>query len=207
MTVVEGPKSAGLVARAQNIILKPAEEWDLIASEQASVGGLYTGYACILAAIPAIASILAGFLFLHWAVPVIVVIALLSYVAQLAGVFVSAFVIDALASSFDAQRSQIQALKLTVYSATAGWVAGVLSIVPFLGLLVWIAQLYGLYILYLGLPKLMKSPPEKTLGYFIVSLIAVFVVNILIGVVIAITSGIMLVSAGMGAAALGGMPH
>jgi hypothetical protein len=188
-----------------NILTKPAAEWDVIDKEPATIGSLYTGYACILAAIPAIASILGGLLFLHWGVIVIAVIAVLSYVAQLVGVFVSAFVIDALAPSFGGQKGQIQALKLTIYSATPGWVAGILGIMPALGLLVWIGSLYGLYILYLGLPKLMKNPADKTVGYFVVSLIAVFVVNIIIGAVIAAVSGAMLLSAVAGGAAMSGV--
>jgi hypothetical protein len=58
MSVVESPKSAGLIQRVQNILLKPAAEWDVIEAEPATVQGLYVGYICILAAIPAIASIL-----------------------------------------------------------------------------------------------------------------------------------------------------
>jgi hypothetical protein len=76
-------------------------------------------------------------------------------------------------------------MKVAVYSYTAAWVAGILDIVPLLGLLAILAGLYGLYLLYLGLPKLMKSPPEKTAGYFVVSILAAIVVNVVIGMVIA----------------------
>ena len=37
MSVVSGPSNAGLVARVQNMIMKPALEWDVIAPEPASV--------------------------------------------------------------------------------------------------------------------------------------------------------------------------
>src|SRR5271167_1975317 len=119
MSVAESPKSVGLVERVQNILLKPATEWDVIAAEPATIQGLYVGYACILAAIPAVALILQAVLFTHWAVIPMVLIAVLTYAASLAGVFVLGFIIDALAPSFDAQKSQIQALKLAVYSYTA----------------------------------------------------------------------------------------
>jgi hypothetical protein len=201
MTAVGGTSGTGLVGRVVNILTKPASEWDVIDTESASIGSLYTGYAMILAAIPAIASIIGGLVFLHWGVIVIAVVAVLSYVAQLIGVFVSAFIIDALAPSFGGTKNQIQALKLTVYSATAGWVAGILGIMPPLALLVWIGSLYGLYIMFLGLPKMMKSPADKTVGYFVVSLVCVFVVNIIIGAVIAAVSAAMVLSAG--AAAMG----
>ena len=201
MSVVGGSASTGLVARVQNILMKPAAEWDVIDGEPATVGGLYMGYACILAAIPSVATLIQMSLFLHN--PILgVVIAVLSYVSSLIAVFVMALIIDALAPSFGAQKSQIQALKLTVYSYTASWVAGILNIVPILGILAGLAGLYGLYILYLGLPKLMKSPADKTVGYFVVSIVVAIVVNILIGFVIGIVTTAMMVSAVAGGAAL-----
>ena len=194
MSVVGGSASTGLVARVQNILMKPAAEWDVIDGEPASIAGLYTGYACILAAIPAIAVLIQMALFLHN--PILgVVIGVITYVSSLIAVFVMALIIDALAPSFGAQKSQIQAMKLTVYSYTASWVAGILNIVPVLGLLAGLAGLYGLYIMYLGLPKLMKSPADKTVGYFVVSIVVAIVVNIIIGFIIGVVTTAMMVSA------------
>jgi type III secretory pathway component EscS len=44
-----------------------------------------------------------------------------------------------------------------------------------------ILGLYGLYLLYLGLPVLMKSPQEKSFGYTITVIIAAIVIFIVIG--------------------------
>ena len=185
MTIVDQPKRSGLVARVQGILLRPAAEWDVIAAEPATIQGLFIQYACILAAIPPVALIVQHLLFLHWLLIPIIVIAVISYVASLIGVFILEFIIDALASSFDAEKNSVQAMKVAVYSYTAAWVAGILNIVPLLGLLAILAAFYGLYLLYIGLPKLMKSPPEKTAGYFVVSILAAIVVNVVIGMVIA----------------------
>jgi hypothetical protein len=202
MSVVGGSANTGLFARVQNILMKPAAEWDVIDTEPASVAGLYTGYACILAAIPAIALVIQSLVFTH--MPVVgLVIGVVSYVASLIGVFVMALIIDALAPSFGAQKSQIQALKLTVYSYTASWVAGILSIVPILGILAGLAGLYGLYIMYLGLPKLMKSPADKTVGYFVVTIVVAIVVNIIIGVIIGSITAMMMMGALATGAAIG----
>ena len=46
-----------IVDRAKNMIMKPAEEWNVVADEPATVGGLFTGYAMILAVIPVVAAI------------------------------------------------------------------------------------------------------------------------------------------------------
>ena len=205
MTVAEGPRTAGLVGRVQNILLKPAAEWDVIDTEPASIGSLFIGYACILAAIPAIATVLGSLLISHLAAIPAAVIAVIGYVGALVGVFILGFIVNALASSFGGQANQVQAMKLAVYASTAGWVAGVLNIIPVLGgIIVLVAGLYGLYLLYLGLPKLMKSPPDKTVGYFVVSLICAIVVNIIIGAVIGMVGAALIV--GAAATTVGSLP-
>lgn len=67
-------------------------------------------------------------------------------------------------------------------------------IIPMLGILTVLASLYGLYILYVGLPVLMDTPREKTLGYFVVIIIVSIVVSIIINVLarLALPSGPMM---------------
>lgn len=203
MSVVEGgPSATNIIQRVQNILLKPAAEWDVIDAEPASVQGLFMGYAAILAAIPPIALVLQHLLFIHWGIVPIIVLAILTYVANLVGVFILGFIFDALAPSFDGQKNLVQAMKAAVYPYTAMWLAGILNIVPVLGILALIAGLYGLYILWLGLPKLMKIPQEKAVGYFVVSIVVAIVVNAIIGAVIAaVTTAMLIGAAASGAAA------
>jgi hypothetical protein len=202
MSVMEQPRSTNLVTRVMGILTKPAAEWDVIEGEAATVPGLFTGYACILAAIGPIALVIQHLLFLHWTIIPIIILAAVGYVASLIGIYILGFIIDALASSFDAQKNQVQAMKLAVYSYTAAWVAGILNIVPVLGILAIIAAFYGLYIFWLGLPKLMKSPAEKTMGYFIVIIVVAIVVNLIIGAIIgAVTMSVMAGAVLSGAAA------
>lgn len=206
MSVVGGTPSAGLVTRIQNILMKPAAEWDVIDGEMATVPGLFTGYACILAAIPALASVVGGLLFAHWAIMLVVIVAVMTYVSALLGTFIMAFIIDALAPSFGAQKNMVQATKVVVYSYTASWVAGILNIVPMLGIIAGLAGLYSLYLMYLGLPKLMKSPADKTVGYFVVSIVCAILVNIVIAVIIgAVVAAVTMSALAAGGSALSGV--
>lgn len=195
MTVVDGPRNAALMARVQGILLRPAAEWDVIDGEAATIPGLFTGYACILAAIGPVALVVQHLLFLHWTIIPIIAIAALSYVTSLIGVYVIGFIIDALAPSFDGQKNPVQAMKLAVYAYTAAWVGGIFNLLPILGILALVAALYGFYLLWLGLPKLMKSPQEKTAGYFVVTIIAAILVYIVIGAVIGAVTATMVVGA------------
>ncbi len=103
--------------------------------------------------------------------------AVLGYVLALVGLFITSFIVDALAPSFGGEKNQVQALKLVAYANTAAWVAGTLNIIPVLGALATlVGGIYSLYVLYLGLPKLMKCPADKTLVYFIVTIVVAIVV-------------------------------
>ena len=45
MTIANDFNQSGIVQRARNILLKPAETWSVIAEEPATAAGLFTGYA------------------------------------------------------------------------------------------------------------------------------------------------------------------
>lgn len=168
-----------LVARVKAILLSPKTEWGVIEAEQATVGSLYTGYIMPLAAIPAVASFIGlgmiGTSGYRWGMGSALTMAVTSYVMALAGVFVLALIVDALAPTFGGQKNQIQALKVAAYSSTASWLAGIFSLIPALSVLA-ILGLYSLYLLFLGLPKLMKAPQEKAAGYTVVAIICAIVV-------------------------------
>jgi hypothetical protein len=179
-----------LVDRVKGILMAPRKEWPVIEAESATTGSIFTGYIIPLAAIPAIAG------FIGWSViggrvlgvelrvsySTGITAAVVRYVLSLVACYVLALIIDALAPSFGGTRNSIQALKVAAYSSTAGWVAGIFTILPalsWLGLL----GLYSLYLLYLGLPVLMKAPQEKAVGYTVVVIICAIVLFVVVGAI------------------------
>jgi hypothetical protein len=182
----------GIVARIKALLLTPAAEWARIDEEPASVGGLYTGYIMMLAAIRPVCAALGGlafgygFSFISYQplLGPVLVAAVVEYALSLVGVYVIGLIIDALAPNFDAQKNPIQAFKVAVYSSTAAWVAGVFWIIPNLAPIGGLLGLYSFYLLYLGLPRLMKVPEAKALGYTVAT-VGVVVLGYLIMVVIA----------------------
>jgi hypothetical protein len=109
--------------------------------------------------------------------------AIMTYVMSLVGVYVMALIIEALAPSFGGTKDRVQAFKVAAYSYTPTWIAGILYLMPSLALLVLIASIYGFYLLYLGLPVVMKSAPDKTVVYLIAIVVAAIVVGIVIGLI------------------------
>ncbi len=180
-----------LIERAKRILLQPRETWAAIDAEPTDIATLYTRYAMILAAIPAVCGFiglsLIGFSAFGVSVRVPLLSGLvnmvLSYVLSLVGIFVLGLIIDALAPSFGGQKNAIQALKVAVYASTAAMLGGVFSLVPALSVLGLLAALYSIYLLYLGLPVLMKSAPEKSVVYTVVVLVAAIVMGLIMGAV------------------------
>jgi len=95
------------------------------------------------------------------------------FVTTVLGICLSALVVNALATSFTSQTDFRKAMQLVVYSFTPMLVAGILLIIPALGIISFLEGIYGLYILYLGLKPLMKTPDDKVTGYFVVSLVVI----------------------------------
>ena len=180
-----------IVTRAKNICLTPNTEWPVIAAETTPQATLITEYVVPLAAIGAVAGFIGGSLigtslgFMGtYRMPLVtgLTFAVFSFVMAIVGCFIVALIINALAPTFGGTKDSAQALKVAVYSYTPAWIAGVLHILPVLGsLLVFLAALYGLYLLYLGLPRLMKCPPDKAIGYTVVVVVCAIVLMVVVG--------------------------
>ncbi|MFA4934575.1 MAG: Yip1 family protein [Candidatus Methanoperedens sp.] len=178
------------IDRAISILKSPLTELNKVKSEGISKNDIIKQYIAILALIPAIAYIIgmgvvgAGMgMFGSFKIPIgtAVVGGILMYILSIVNVYVIGIVINALAPSFASKQNENQAMKLAAYSATAGLVGGIFTIIPALGVIGLLFSLYGLYILYLGIPVLMETPNDKALGYTIVIIVVALVVYFIIG--------------------------
>jgi hypothetical protein len=189
---------ASLVDRVKNILITPKTEWARIDAEPATVAGLFTGYAMILAALGPIASVLGG-LIIGAPMSFMIVSAVVTYVISLAMVFINSLIIDGFAPTFGGTKNNVQATKVAVYIGTPGWLVGILSIVPQLlpltMLLGFVALIYGIYLLYLGLPRLMRVTQDKAVGYIVVVVAAWIIIYWLL---LAVVMGIVLTTLGFG---------
>ena len=154
-----------LVARVKAILLTPQTEWKVIEQEQDMLSDLFIRYVAVLAAIPEIAH-LVGQSLIGGYTPIVpsLVRALIVYLVTFAMVYIIAGVIDLLAPRFGGRKNFSNAVKLSVYSHTPLWLAGIFLLIPGLNFLL-ILGLYGLYLLWVGLPLLMQVPADKALPY------------------------------------------
>jgi Yip1-like protein len=177
-----------LVERAVNIVLRPRREWLVVAAEPTTPARLFRTYVAPLAAVGPLTSI-AGLTLVGitragagtFLVPVggAVGHALAMYLLDLAGIYVLARVIDGLAPRYVSEPDDLRSLQLAAYAATPGWLAGALLIVPALGMVKLLAAAYGFYLLRLGLPALMRTPPHQAGRYFTALVVAVVAIGLL----------------------------
>jgi hypothetical protein len=200
-----------LVSRVKAILTTPKTEWPVISGEAATISSIYTGYILILVAIPVIANFISTsiigvsipFTGASYRVPMVTGLtsAVVTYALYLAGIFITALIVDALAPTFGGTKNQVQALKAVAYSGTAAWVASIAGIVPVLGWLIALAGgLYSLYLLYLGLPVTMKSPADRALPYTALVIVCTIVIYLVIGLI----AGLAIGGAAMGGAGMFG---
>ena len=188
-----------LLSRVRNILFKPKDEWTVIDAEAETVAGLYKRFIIPLQAAAAVAGWL-GSMFILARIGFGTALfgglssSIVGFVLALVLVFVVALVVNALAPTFGGQKNQISALKVVAYSYTPSFIGGLLMIFPFLAPLMILFALYGLYLLYLGLPPLMKCPREKAPVYTLV----IVVIAIVLSVVIAMITGGMAALVGIG---------
>ena len=175
-----------IVTRAKNILLAPKTEWPVIAGESTSAGSLLTGYVFPLAAIPQIATIIAGLLRAGaLGLMATILIAIVGFVLAIVSVYVLGFIAAKIAPSFGGKDDLSQGLKLVAYSYTAAWVAGILNIIPVVGpIIVLIASLYGLYLLYTGVSPVMSVPKERAVGYTVVVILVAIGVYVVFTIVV-----------------------
>jgi len=189
-----------LVDRARNMILSPKTEWQAVAAEAPDTNQIIVGYVVPLAALQAICIAigwgLIGGPFIGRSLPYGIGTALVALITAVIGVFISAFVIDALAPNFASQKSLGRAVQLVAYSMTPAMVGGLLGIIPMLSWVGALFGLYGLYVLYLGFPWIMRTPQDKVVVYLIVSIVVILVVYVILSMLL---SGIVLTMLGVGA--------
>ncbi len=154
-----------LLIRIKAILLTPHTEWPVIAQEKGETSALFMRYVAILTLIPALARFIGTALVGRYA-PLLASFAgaLLTYASGFAIVYGVALIIEGLAPMFGAQKNFASALKLAVYSFTPVWLAGIFLLVPGLSFLI-ILGLHGVYLLWVGLPIVMRAPAEKALPY------------------------------------------
>lgn len=187
-----------IINTAKQFIVNPKIEWQLAKQDTNTAQQHVMTYVLPLALISAVAIFigvgLIGYSVLGYRVQSVsggLAQAIMSLVSILIGVYLSGFVIHKLAPTFNTSVTLDKAVKLVGFSYTAILLAGVLNIFPPLSFLTFIGGLYSLYILYIGFKPMTNVSEEKSMSYFLVSLLVIVAVYFIIGLILAGVIGVL----------------
>lgn len=188
-----------LIERVKSIITSPKTEWEVINSEPDTVNNIFMKYILPLAAVGAVASFIGygligtsvlGFEIkgMDWGLKR----AITYFAGVVVGYFVTTYVVDALAPSFNSEKNLNKSAQLVAYSYTPSLVGAVLAVLPSLYIIGALFGLYGLYLMYLGIGPMKKTPDDKKIVYIAISIVvlivAFFVVGLILGAVFGFNS-------------------
>ena len=190
-----------LIERVKNILITPKTEWDVINGETATTQSLLMGYVLPLAIVAAVGSLLKGLLFAGtFGLKFFIISAVIAFIASVVAFYVSVIIVDMLAPSFGSEKNMGKSAQLVAYSGTPSYVGGLLSFIPVIGWLIALAAwAYGIYLMYLGIGPLKKTPEDKKVVYMIV---AFLIMIVLYFVVVAILGAVLFAAMGMTAGGL-----
>jgi len=176
-----------LTNRIKNILFKPRLEWEIIAAENKSTQSLIFGYVLPLALIGAVAALIGWTVFgvdaifvklkgIRWGIYHAINIVLTFTIT----ILIVSYSIDMLAPYFKSEKNINQSAKLVCYSYTPVLLGTILSIFPSWTFIGYLFGLYGIYLWFLGLSPLKKTPEDKEVPYMVVSVILVIIVFVLV---------------------------
>lgn len=176
-------KSEFILSRAYGLLREPKKEWEQIKAEETTVPHILIGYVAPLAAIPPICDLIGSALFsrmLQVEPGEAMIRALITWVVSVGLVFFLGVLINAVAPNFDADKNDLGAQKIAAYSLTPAFLSGVFSLWPPLWWLSLFALAAMVFLMYRGLPILMKAPDDRALSYAATVTVATAVAGILL---------------------------
>ncbi len=185
-----------LINRAKNLLLTPKTEWQVIAAEQPNNNQLIMSYLLPLVLLSAVASFI-GYGIIGFGILGIRVVgmgwglyyAITRIILGIGSVYVTAFVVDALAPSFGSEKNLGRSMQLVVYASTPSLVAGLFTFLPLLsGLVALAGAIYSIYLWYLGIGPMKQTPEDKKVVYLLVTyavlLVVYFVISMVLGLIL-----------------------
>jgi hypothetical protein len=155
------------------LLSHPDKEWEVIGAEPCTIGNCYLRHVLVLAALPAVSAFIGttqvGLQIgvgsaVKLSFPSALMIGAVFYVAILVAVVMMGEFIHWMARTYGAEAPIERCVVLSAYTATPLFLAGVLALYPLLWLNMLIGLLalaYTVYLLYVGVPIVMRIPKEQ----------------------------------------------
>lgn len=176
-------KAEFILSRAYGLFRDPQSEWKQIRDEVTTVPNILIGYVAPLALIPPVCDLIGSSIFnrmLQIDPGQALVRAVMTWLVSVALVGFLGVLINTVAENFDAERNDLSSQKIAAYSLTPAFLSGVFSLWPPLWWLSLFALAAMVFLMYRGLPILMKAPEERALAYAATVTVAALVAGIVL---------------------------
>jgi hypothetical protein len=183
-----------MINRIINILTKPKEEWNIISNEKITQRDIFLKYSCYLAFIPAVSRIIElsfvgiptnyfGIIFnKKYNLIGSISYALSGYFLSLGAVYLASKISVIPAKFFNISPDFLNSLKVVSFSLTPFWLCGVFLIYAPLNFL-FLLSLYGCFLMYLGLKRVINVPKDSILIFLMVNIIVLFVLFFIVGMI------------------------
>jgi len=189
-----------IIQRAKNILIRPVEEWKVIKEESTDKSGVIRNYALPFTLLLAITCFFGIFLFRNYVTLSIMVIrAVVTFLSAFLSIYISAYLINELAPSFDSKKDLNSSFKLVIYSYTALFASHAIANLLLPLFFVVIFGIYSAYIIWTGLEPMMETSDDKKVVFGIISSLIILVVYVLMNTLLGALSTSLFVSYGMNA--------
>lgn len=177
---------ANAFTNAINLVKNPAAFMRQNKDNMVPVNTLIINYVAVLASIPFIATLIGDLWYFAYrgAYGYAFVVAVATYVLDVAAVYVIGMIIWKLGPNFGTTTDQAKATLLASLVYTPVFLISILTIIPFIGWITFLGLLYGLYVLYLGLPIMLNTPQGKEITYIVAIVVVAIIVYVVIGAIL-----------------------
>lgn len=181
-----------LVILVSSILFRPRQTFSVLAEDEAlSIAKMCRFYVARIAALPVMSGFIGSQLYerelfgTSYKVPVTDAVqsAIYSYAFSFIAVSLLAWLISILAPRFGGKNSFRKAFILSSIAFTPLWLTGVFRVLPDFGIFTLLG-LYGVLLLYIGIPIMMDSEKTKSLPYSIVAVLSNVLSLLLIGLLV-----------------------
>ena len=188
-----------LLSHIPGMFTHPHKEWDTIHKEHSSPAKLSL-YICLLALIGPICAYISTTQYgwqigdgqlVYLSESSALILSILTYISMVTGVFVIGIMIDWMSKNYGSDHDELAAngIALMAYSCTPLFLVGLVSLypAPWINVIAYLAAAaYAAYLMYDGLPRVMKIPEDQAFFFIgaIMTTALVYMVATLIGTVI-----------------------
>jgi hypothetical protein len=166
-----------------NLIMRPERAWDIIHAEHRPIKYIRGSFLLPLITLAGIAALLGSLFFTHGGLSLFypVFLGIRYFLLFLIVTYLSALTLNEITNALDLGKDFLTALKLIGYSLGPFFLLQILSLLLESLIFLNLLSLYGLYIFWLGMEKLLNPPEHKKLPLMIATWVSFIVIYAVVG--------------------------